>query len=225
MSRAVTTPAQPRRSNLKRLLLLVVVLLIVAVAVNFGTIMQVARGERTLKGVIYGMAHGGEEELANFQVPPDMGAEDALVTVEVFLRGGDPCHVPTVLLGEALGGIDPERIRIAFRDTGTQEGLDRFTEIRLGCDQGFAVNGETKFEVVGTDESGEERERTLYLTFDGGWGMPDLHAIFDDALKEAYEGAGMKMGVDEFAQIVDEGRDRALERHKQEANAKEGQER
>lgn len=220
----MTTPDQRQRSGIKRLLLLVVVLLIVAVAVNFGTITEIARGERTLKGVIYGIARGGEDELANFKVPPDMGAEDAQVTVEVFLRGGDPCHVETVLLGEALGGIDPERIRIVFRDTGTPEALERFAEVKLGCDQGFAVNGQTKFVLPGTDETGQERERTYYLTFDGGWGIPELHAILDAALTEAYEGAGMAVGADEFAEAVREARGRALERHEQEAKARQAEE-
>ena len=206
------------------MLVLVVVLFIVAVAVNFGTIMEIARGERTLKGVVYGMTQVGDEELADFQVPPDMGAEDALVTIEVFLRGGDPCHVPTVLLGEALGGIDPERIRIDFQDTSTPKALQRFTEVKLGCDQGLAVNGETKFTVPGTDESGKEKERTLYLTGDGGWGMPDLHAILDTVLKESYEGVGMRMGAEEFAEALRAGRERALERHKEEAKAREAEE-
>jgi len=153
-------PAKRRR---KSLLLLIPVLLVVAIAVNFGSIIEVARGERTLKGVIYGMSKHSPLEMAGFEVPENVGSEDAKVKLEIYLRGGDPCHVGSAIKGEAVGNmIDLQRMRIVYRDTGTADGLKHFQEVKLGCEQGIAVNGKVKFELPAPD--GKGKKRVVYLT-------------------------------------------------------------
>lgn len=153
------------RKRQRSLLLLIPVLLVVAVAVNFATITEVARGERTLKGVVYGVSKQSGADMAGFKVPDSVGAEDAKVKVEIFLRGGDGCHAMTAIKGEALGHVvDPQRVRIVFRDTAQAEALKRFQEVKLGCDQGIAVNGKVKFELPAP--GGKGKKRVVYLTGD-----------------------------------------------------------
>lgn len=221
----MTEPGSPRSSNAKRLLLIALVLLVVAVAVNYRSVMEIIRGERTLKGVIYGLTRGGDTDFAGFDMPDDVGSEDAKVRVEVFLRAGDPCHIESVFLGQALGLVDPERILVDFQDTSDAEVLKRFAELKIGCEQGMAVNGKTKFKVPMTDESGKKTEKTVYFTAEGHYTLPELHAVLDKELKETYDGEGLARGPDEFVERLPADikrlREEALEAAKQKQQDKE----
>ncbi|NSW56662.1 MAG: hypothetical protein HPY44_11645 [Armatimonadetes bacterium] len=209
-------------SNPGRLLLLIPLLLVVAVAVNWPDISAIARGEKTLKGVIMGRTTNASAAMEGWKLPEDMGAEDAKVTVEIFLHQGDACHVDFLYLGQSLGTVEPERLRVDFVDTGSEAGRKRFSELSVGCEQGMAINGKTKFKLpprkpkpgAATDagqaatqtnmrgsaptEQEPGKERTLYLTLDGGWDMADLHHMLNGELEAAYDGKGLKMTPEEF---------------------------
>ncbi len=189
------------KRTLRTLLLAVPVLLAVAVAVNFATIAQVARGERSLKGVLLGFGANKFDDMAGFEIPPDTGAEDAKVTIELFLRSGDGCHFPTAVKGAALGEVlDGDRVRVVFRDTATEEGMKRFQEAKVGCEQGMAVNGKVKFEL--RDPGGKGKPRVVYLTADHALGGP--HAESDastEGAEEAPEPEPQAAATDPLAQI------------------------
>ncbi len=212
------------KGSLRMLLLAIPVLLVIAIAVNFGTIAQVARGERTFKGVLLGFGANRFDDMAGFEIPPDSGAEDAKVTIEVFLREGDGCHYPTVIKGAALGEVlDGERVRVVFRNTATEEGMKRFQEAKVGCEQGMAVNGKVKFELK--DPSGKGKPRVVYLTADHALGGPTIESdasesdpgapeaetqstttdpltqigqIIDQELRDTYDGRGLEFTPDQF---------------------------
>ena len=213
------------KGSLRMLLLAIPVLLVIAIAVNFGTIAQVARGERTFKGVLLGFGANKFDDMAGFEIPPDSGAEDAKVTIEVFLREGDGCHYPTVIKGAALGEVlDGERVRVVFRNTATEEGMKRFQEAKVGCEQGMAVNGKVKFELK--DPSGKGKPRVVYLTADHALGGPTIESdaetegaeeapeteaqaattdpltqigqIIDQELRDTYDGRGLEFTPDQF---------------------------
>lgn len=243
-------------SGLRRLLLLLPLLLLVAVAVNWKPISAIARGEKTFKSVLMGKMIDPNAGLENWTMPADIGADDAKVVVEVLLRQGDPCHVDMVYFGQSIGTVEPARIRVDFVDTATEAGQKRFTELKLGCEQGMAINGKTKFKLpaaktpapsaTGPDspsasdaaaladaepaDSGHPRpvpaesakpgkERTLYLTADGGWGLPDLWLMLDTELKAAYKDKGMRMAADAFEIQVNVKKEEFREKLKEEMKA------
>ncbi len=194
-------PGRAKR-GLRGLLLALVVLLVVAIVVNYQTISEIARGEQSVKGIIYGWTRGPEYDLEDWEVPEDTGAEDAKVVIEVFLCAGDPCHVDSLVLGEALGTVDPERIRVIFQDTSQEEARARVAEVRLGCEQGLAINGETKFTVPVTAPEDTRKEKVIYLAHDGGGSNADLCVLLDRELKEAYDGEGLPISAEELSRRV-----------------------
>lgn len=207
MAESAIRPAGKSRSRL--LLMALPALLVVAVVVNLGSIKQVASGERSLRSIIYGISMGKGEGLMGWQVPRNTGSEQAKVTIEVFLAGGESCHVQTALLGSALGKIDPERIRVKFVDAKSgQAAIKRREEVRLGCDQGLAVNGKTEFEIP-APEKGKDAKRTVFLAhnhFSGGANPQEvLHPVLDQELRKAYKGKGLGMTPEEFATRLQSG--------------------
>lgn len=210
----------------KRLAAIVVILLLVAVAVNWSSISAIARGERTLKQIVYGITKGAPEENLEWSVPEEpLGSEDAKVEIEIFLLGGDPCHVYSYCMGKAFGTIDPDRIRVVFRDTAEAEWGERFGEMQFNCMQGMAVNGESEFSVPAalTDEEADTEEmETLVLTPEWGWTYEQLHYILDQELNESYE-TGLAMTPSELKTQVQNQEeacmDRLIEEAKQKAEA------
>ena len=53
--------------------------------------------------MIYGWTRSPEYDFEDWKVPDDTGGEDAKVVVEVFLCKGDPCHVDSLVMEQALG--------------------------------------------------------------------------------------------------------------------------
>ena len=210
--------ASPKKSRLKLLLIALPILLLVAIIANWQEVRALARGERTLKGILYGATRSPDYDLENWEVPDHIGAEDAKVIIEVFLCSGDPCHVDSLFLGQALGTIDPERIRVVWQNTATAAGRARFSEMHLGCEQGLAIDGKTKFTVPVTDPESDRDEKTMYMTYDSGWGHADLWVILDHELREAYEGEGLSMTAEELSEelpaAIKRFRDQAIEEAK-----------
>ncbi len=224
----MSDPARPKKVNLKQLLILLPILLCVAVAVNWTSIVKVATGEWTLRGVLLGMASEITEDLVGWEVPGPAGAEDAKVVIDIFLHGGDPCHADFLFLGQALGTVDPDRVRVVFQDTSTEEAGELFKTMDLGCEQGLAVNGKTEFTIPLAVPEGDRKDKTIFLTKDGGWTPEDFYMVLDNELKKAYDGKGLDMTSDEMNQHLEEEvgefRDKELELAKARRELEEAQE-
>ena len=209
------------------MLLAIPVLLIVAVAANFGSVRAVVSGERSIRSILLGLTHvprPDEKEMLGFQLPADVGSEDANVALEVFLQEGVGCHTSSLFTGIAISEIDPDRIRVDFVDTTTQDGHERLNEVKMGCEQGMAVNGKVKFTVPAAgDEAGDRKGRVVYLNGGHGkekWSPTDLFHVLDAALAEGYDGDGMSVAVDDFVRAFPQTVDRIQGQMMAEARAR-----
>lgn len=222
-----------RRSRTKTLLVAVVVLLAIAVVVNWEFIRQVVSGERTAMQVVWGQMNKPGEEYGSWTLPEPAGAEDAGVTVKLFVTPSESCHVPTYCLGKALADIDPERMRIVFVDNTQAEGGQQFRELGFACMQGIAVNGNSRFTVPAMAEDADDREPSpgqsypydssdateeIILDGVGGWKLGHLHYILDQALSEAYD-TGLSLSPSEFDAHVKQTRDACTEELRQKADS------
>ena len=213
-----------RRPSSKKLLLALPVLLALAVVVNLSSLTEIVKGKRNLKSILYGMNTDSDiATLAGWKTPADSGAKDAKVVVEVFLIGGESCHVDTAFMGQALGTLDPKRIRVKFVDGASgKAALERREKVKLGCDQGVAINGKTEFRIPDPAKPG--KQKTVFTAHEhGGAGGPavSLQPILDQELKAAYHGKGLALTQEQFDQkIKDEStrlREAALAEAKKEA--------
>jgi hypothetical protein len=180
------------------------VLLVVAALVNLDSIVKIARHQKSPKSILTGKTDGHGGGLANWKVPPDSGAKAAKVTVEIFVNEGDSCHTETYLLGRALSTIDPKRIRVVWRNTkGNPKAIARRDQVKLGCEQGLAVDGQTKFQMPSPTPA-TKKPKTVYLTKEKVPGMSPriTRDILDQALKAKYKGQGLAMSGPEFEQAI-----------------------
>jgi len=195
----MSEPKPSSSGRQKRLLLALPVLLVVAAAANWSSIAKIASGEKSLRSVIYGFTEGHNTDVAGWKLPSNMGDGKARVTVEVFVMPGDPCHFDTVALGQALGTLDPQRIRVKF--SGAMPGsadATRRDKLKLGCDQGLAINGKTEFAVP--DPARPGKKKTLFLTPKGqGLSLDNLYVVLGRELATAYQGKGLAMTGEGFA--------------------------
>lgn len=196
----VQNPVAPRSSN-KKLLLALPVLLVLAVVVNFGSLKDIAQGKRSIKSILYGQSPDSESALlGGWKTPADSGAKDAKVVVEVFLIGGEPCHIETAFMGQALGTVDPKRVRVKFVDAASDKvAIERREKVKLGCDQGVAINGKTEFKIP--DPVSPGKKKTVFTAHQhggpGGAGV-SLRPILDQELKAAYHGKGLGLTQEQF---------------------------
>lgn len=219
----VKDPAAPRSSN-KKLLLALPVLLLVAVLVNLGNLTEIVKGKRNLKSILYGTSPDSDTALlAGWKTPPDAGAKEAKVVVEVFLISGESCHVDTAFMGQALGTIDPKRIRVKFVDAASSKAAaERREKVKLGCDQGVAVNGKTEFKIP--DPANPGKKKTVFTAHQhGGAGGPgvSLYVILNQELKTAYQGKGLVMTREQYDQKITDEVKRLREAAIAEAKAKQ----
>lgn len=184
----------PRRQL--RLLLALPVLLAVAVAANWTNVNKLVHGKTTLRNVLLGFAEGSGVNLVGWTKPADTGDPKAKVTIEVFMLVGDACHIDSAYMGQALGTVDPKRVRVKFVDThpGTA-GAERRDKIKLGCEQGLAINGKTEFKLPDPEHPG--KQKTVFLTHDGA-GNASLYVLLNRELKAAYKGKGLTQTKAEF---------------------------
>lgn len=212
-----------RRSSSKKLLLALPVLLVVAVLVNLGSLTEIVKGKRNLKSILYGTSPDSDTAmLAGWKTPPDSGAKDAKVVVEVFLIGGESCHVDTAFMGQALGAIDPQRIRVKFVDAANSKAAaERREKVKLGCDQGVAVNGKTEFKIP--DPANPGKKKTVFTAHQhGGAGGPgvSLYVILNQELKTVYHGKSLAMTQEQFDQKIKDEATRLRDAALAEAKAK-----
>jgi hypothetical protein len=199
MPDAPAVPTTSPRRSASRLLLLLPVLLIAAIAVNWSSIQAVASGKKSLRSIVYGINSSPDRSIEGWRTPPNAGEPTAKVAIEVFIMPGDPCHADTMFLGRALGTLDPARIRVRFVGSGTAgpQGKPRAEEVKLGCDQGLAINGKTQFSVP--DPAHPGKQRTVFTSHKGGGLDPGtLYPLLDRELKAAYDGKGLPMTPAEF---------------------------
>jgi hypothetical protein len=193
-----------RRSPNKKLLLALPVLLVLAVVVNLGSLTEIVKGKRNVRSVLYGLNENHGSALAGWKMPPDSGAADAKVVVEVFLMSGESCHVETAFAGQALGTLDPKRIRVKYVDGASgKAAAERREKVKLGCDQGVAVNGKTEFKIP--DPASPGKKKTVFTAHKhGGAGgaAVSLYHILDQELKAAYHGKGLGMAEAQFDQKI-----------------------
>ena len=187
----------------RRLLWALPILLFLAVVVNLDSIGKIARGEKSPKSIVMGMTAAHEGGFGGWKVPPNSGAKTAKVTVEVFVNESDSCHTQTFLLGQALSTVDPKRIRVVWVNTRSgPKAIARREQVKLGCEQGIAVDGQTKFKVPGPT-SPTKQTKTVYLTqHNQGMSQTILRDILDQALKAKYKGKGMAMSGPEFEKAM-----------------------
>ncbi len=189
----------PRPRLTRRLLWVLPLLLLAAAAANWPSLTKVVRGERSLRSILYGREENPRTPLNGWRMPADTGAAGARVTVELFLIPGDPCHIDTAVLGQSLGTLDPARVRVRFVDNSPgKPGAARSEQLRLGCDQGLAINGKTKFRVP--DPTSPGQEKTVFTSHNGaGMDVAVLYVVLDRTLKAAYGGRGLGMTYQEFS--------------------------
>ena len=200
----MTPPRAAGRSRSRLLLLALPLLLVVAVLVNLGSVTELVTGKRSLRSIIYGtVAPSSDRAAYGWTLPRDTGAADAKVVIEVFVMAGDPCHVDTAYLGQALGTIDPKRIRVKFVNAATgKAATDRREKVKLGCDQGLAINGKTEFKIP--DPAAKGGKRTVFTAHHQGetGGSTALYPILNQELKKAYHGKGLVMGAALFDERI-----------------------
>jgi hypothetical protein len=173
-------------------------LLVVAVVVNGEELSRIVRGEKSWKSVIYGRVEDPNAVPPGWKMPANSGPQTAKVKVEVFLHAGDPCHLDSALVGVALGALEPQRLRVEFLGSASAEGAKRFEKMKLGCEQGLAINGKTKFKLVDTADP-SKKVRTIYTTHEGLGAVPNaLYRLLDGELKTQYKGQGLKLSASEF---------------------------
>lgn len=187
---------QRPESAVPKMLAVAAVMLVVAVAVNWKSIKQVAKGDRTVAQIIEGrrpttgmdgMGHSGEP----FNFPEPSGPEDAKVTVWVGAHENDGCQKPLVDLWASIGELEPERIRVEYYNPFELPQVDG-QPVELGCESGAVVNGKIKFELG----EGEEA-RVIYTTGPPGihdWTSAHLAEVLNGEVEAAYGEPGTLTG-------------------------------
>ncbi|MBU0608773.1 MAG: hypothetical protein KKI08_12875 [Armatimonadetes bacterium] len=216
----MTEAKQPRPRWLRRLPWVLPILLVLAVAANWSDISKIVRGERSFRSIIYGRNEDLSSSISGWTMPSDTGAADAKVTIEIFLIAGDSCHIDSACLGHSLGTLDPKRMRIKFvNSVPGSAGSERSQQLKLGCDQGLAINGKTKFTLPDPAKPGKQK---TVLTSHNGGGLdtPALYALLDRALKDAYKGKGLGMTQEEFAARLQEASEQFVAQAEADAKAR-----
>jgi hypothetical protein len=190
---------EARKQRRRLLLLLVPVLLAVAVLANWTDIQKIMKGEKSARSILYGVSGKAKGGTGGWKLPPNSGAPNARVKIEVFVTEGDSCQSGTAFLGRALGTVDPKRVKVEFVNglTGAKAAARR-EAVKLGCEQGLAINGKTEFKIPSAQPGG--KPETVFLTqhATGGMSLPKLYAMVNQEVKAAYHGKGLAMTAAEF---------------------------
>lgn len=139
-------------------------------------------------------------------IPPDTGAKAAKVVLEVFMKPRQRrkkcgCGATTPAIGRAVGKLDPERVRVVFRDltlSGNQARLNK-----LGVEvlrDGFAICGHSKFEIPCAGRSGG-KTRTVDFLGTNAWSIADLHTALAEQYLATYR-AALPMTRQDFLRAV-----------------------
>ena len=101
----------------------------------------------------------------------------------------------------------------------------RREKVKLGCDQGVAIDGKTEFKIP--DPANPGKTKTIFTAHKHSGAAVSLYPILDQELKTAYHGKGLAMPQAQFDQkLQDEGnrvRDADIAAAKAKKAAKKGQ--
>ncbi len=180
---AAEPPKAP--SGLRRLAWLVIPLLLLVLASNREGLLRAWRGESP-EAVQDGRQEPSEDREFVIEIPRDTGAPDAKVLFEVFLerRGRCTCHVENAALGEAVGRLDPQHLRVRFRDLTKPETRDYMRKLGSPLPgPGFAVNGKYKFTVPTMPPEPKGTRQVDFLSYERKWVFDDIY----EALAQEYQ--------------------------------------
>lgn len=184
----------------KALLIAIPVLLAVAVIANWGNIVSIARGRKTLREIILGkpiqVPSPSKEQIG--EIKP-VGPKDAKVKVTAYIIFTNPCHWGTVEVLRRLASKYPGKVRAEFVNMGTEEGARKFAEASKtgfksghpthSCMAWVAVNGKFEWDV-------EYKGKKRHITFSGAVHPGDpmaemLESVIKREIERAYgKGAG-----------------------------------
>jgi len=176
-------PGAPRR-----LAWLVIPLLLLAIVSNYDNVVRMVRGEATPGGTPAPSPRIQPARQITIEIPEDRGPREAKVKLEVFLMPSAPCDcsVEDAALGESVGRLDPQRLRVAFWDLTKPEAAQRMKAVGVPVPCiGFAVNGHYKFRVPSTLPGPKETRKVDFLAHERSWTYEDVY----EALAQQYEAA------------------------------------
>ncbi len=132
------------------------------------------------------------------KLPEPAGPEAAPLKIEVYMMGGDACHMPTIEMVEKAQQMYPDQLRVIYHDTREPGVAEQAQMRKVACEVGLFLNGENTIKVPGRGKYG-------LLTFQGppghmGWGADDFYAAIEQVLEsEGVEVAAIKQEADEAA--------------------------
>lgn len=174
---------RPRQSLSQKVLWLALPLLLLLLASQY---MSVARAPQTPPT---NAAQGPPQPTQiTIAIPRDSGSVRAEVTFEAFMArvNACECHVEAALLGQAVGKMDPDHVRVVYRDLDMPESQSRLRAMQIPAPcSGFAINKTHRFTVPSTIPSDRGKRTVDVLAMDRNWTMEDIHA----ALSQEYEKA------------------------------------
>ena len=188
------------RRREKVLLIAVPVLLAIAIVANWGNIMDVVHGRKTLREIVTGkpvqVPTSPEKEIG--EIKP-VGPKDAKVKVTAYIIFTNPCHWGTVELLRGLASKYPGKLRVEFVNMGTAEGAKRFAEdskkgFKAGhpshaCMAWLAVNGKFEWDI-------EWRGKKRHISFSGALHPGDpLSKMLEEVVRREIEKAYGKEGL------------------------------
>ena len=180
------TPKGP--GALRRLAWLVIPLLLLAIVSNYDNVVRMIRREATPEEVPAPSPRMQPAREITIEIPEDRGPREAKVKLEVFLMRSGPCtcNVENAALGESVGRLDPQRLRVAFRDVTKPETAQRMKALGVPVPCiGFAVNGDYKFRVPTTLPGPKKTREVDFLSHERSWTFEDVY----EALAQQYEAA------------------------------------
>ncbi|NCO90596.1 MAG: hypothetical protein COZ06_03725 [Armatimonadetes bacterium CG_4_10_14_3_um_filter_66_18] len=108
---------------------------------------------------------------------PPIGSKDAKVVIETFVQAGNSCHGSSIELMERIGKAAPNRIRVEFLDTNTQDGKTAIEDAGISCDAGVTINGKKEFDI-------RYKGKPVNFSFHGPIGMDVSLDYFRAALEQ-----------------------------------------
>ncbi|MBC7286751.1 MAG: hypothetical protein H5T86_01660 [Armatimonadetes bacterium] len=83
------------------------------------------------------------------RLPVKEGPPTAVVKVEAFLSGGNPCHHASVDMLRRLAEEYPGQVRVEVYDRADPAAKQRAERLKIGCEMGIVINGRGAFNIPG----------------------------------------------------------------------------
>jgi hypothetical protein len=82
-------------------------------------------------------------------LPKSMGPATAPVTITVFLKSSNSCHMPSVDLLRKIVNRYPGQVRVVVKDTQDPKVAAKASQAKIGCEMGMLINGRNLFRLPG----------------------------------------------------------------------------